>query len=104
MRRLSYNGTLVTQSVAHGHRYGFDIMRATNLPSGTVYPLLRRLEAAGLLISHWEQEHHVEGAGRPKRRYYELTPEGEGVLSESLERVRSQQALLGAIRPRGSEG
>jgi len=103
MRRLSYSGTLVTQSVARGHRYGFDVMRATNLPSGTVYPLLRRLEAAGLVTSSWEQDQDVQGEGRPRRRYYELTLEGARVLSESLERLRSQQALLGGAPPRPSE-
>ena len=39
--RLSYNGALVLQALARGYAYGFEIMRAAHLPSGTVYPLLR---------------------------------------------------------------
>ena len=43
--RLTYPTTLVLQALLQGHHHGFDIMDATSLPSGTVYPILRRLEA-----------------------------------------------------------
>ena len=46
---LNWNATLVLQALARGHGYGFEIMGATELPSGTVYPVLRRLEAAALV-------------------------------------------------------
>ncbi len=46
--RLTYPTTLVLQALLHGHHHGFDIMDATGLPSGTVYPILRRLDAEGL--------------------------------------------------------
>ena len=51
---LGYNAAVVLQALVNGHRYGFEIMRAAELPSGTVYPLLRRLEAAELVRSRWE--------------------------------------------------
>ena len=61
---LSYTGLFVLQAVAQGHRFGFDIMAVTALPSGTIYPALRRLEALELVRSDWEKD--AEGAqGRP---------------------------------------
>ena len=94
---LSYNGALVLQAMARGIGYGFEIMRVTGLPSGTVYPLLRRLEAGGLAQSHWEQDHELAGEGRPRRRYYETTSAGRVALAEGLERIRSQRRLLDGV-------
>ena len=48
-RPLNWNATLVLQALTQGHGYGFEIMNATLLPSGTVYPILRRLEAGELV-------------------------------------------------------
>lgn len=56
-------------------RYGFDLMRATGLASGTLYVILARLQHAGWLAS--EQEVIDPAAvGRPARRLYRLTPGG----------------------------
>ena len=44
--RMTQVTALVLRAVAAGHRYGFDVMEACALPSGTVYPALRRLEGA----------------------------------------------------------
>ncbi len=71
-----YTATLVLQALSLGHRYGFEIMRITDLPSGTVYPILRRLEGQGLARSAWEDEDEAHSDRRPARRYYQLTPEG----------------------------
>jgi DNA-binding PadR family transcriptional regulator len=98
---LSYNGALVLQAIAQGHGYGFEIMRAAHLPSGTVYPLLRRLEAGGLVESRWEKAANAHDEGRPPRRYYAPTPGGRAALARARERVVAQQALFGA-RPAGS--
>ena len=49
--RLTVQTALVLQALEKGFRYGFDIMDASGLPDGTVYPALRRLEAAGMLRS-----------------------------------------------------
>jgi len=51
---LSYTGLFILQALAQGHRFGFDIMEVTALPSGTIYPALRRLEALDLVTSDWE--------------------------------------------------
>ena len=89
---------LILQAIAHGAAYGLDIMDTTGLPSGTVYPALRRLERAGLLQSAWESERRAAREGRPARRYYEITPAGAEALSEALERFR------GLDRPRTQPG
>lgn len=98
---LSYNGALVLQAIAQGHRYGFEIMRAAHLPSGTVYPLLRRLEASRMVASRWEGAAGAHERGRPPRRYYTVTPEGSRALADARERLRAQQALFGAVSPAG---
>jgi DNA-binding PadR family transcriptional regulator len=56
-------------------RYGLDLIRVTGLPSGTIYPILVRLQRAGWLTAHWEEIDPV-AQGRPARRYYRLTPDG----------------------------
>ena len=91
---LSYNATLVLQAMTQGHRYGFEIMRVVNLPSGTVYPLLRRLEAAGLVSSRWENESKAHDDRRPARRYYSATRAGEAALAEARERIAAQQSAV----------
>ena len=55
--------------------YGFDLLRRTRLKSGTLYPLLDRLETAGWVTSSWE-EINTRAEGRPRRRFYRLTGEG----------------------------
>ena len=55
-------------------RYGLDLMKATDMPSGTLYPILARLRAAGWVAAEWEQPD--TDASRPARRYYRLTPDG----------------------------
>lgn len=54
---------------------GSEIGRVTRLPSGTLYPILQRLEKAGWLESHWENE-NPSSLGRPRRRLYRVTPLG----------------------------
>lgn len=54
---------------------GADIGRVTRLQSGTLYPILVRLEQAGWLESYWEAETPQE-LGRPRRRFYQLTGVG----------------------------
>ena len=101
---LSWSGALVLQALTSGHRYGFDIMGITHLPSGTVYPLLRRLEAGGLVASRWEDDEAAHAEGRPARRYYEATPEGRLALSEARERLAAQRAVFGDLAPGEAPG
>jgi PadR family transcriptional regulator, regulatory protein PadR len=54
---------------------GAEISRATKLASGTLYPILFRLERAGWLESHWEKD-DPKALGRPRRRLYHVTALG----------------------------
>ena len=91
---LSYTGLFILQALAQGHRFGFDIMDVTGLPSGTVYPALRRLEALQLVSSNWEHDERARRDGRPRRRYYELTPAGKLQLSAAEARLRAVGRLV----------
>lgn len=103
VQRIRYNGVLVLSALAQGHRYGFRIIEETGLPSGTVYPLLRRFEAAGLVTSDWEKDVSPELEGRPRRRYYRLEPPGETALVEARERLRGQQSIVAGLLASGPE-
>jgi len=72
-------------------RYGLDLMQATGLPSGTLYPILHRLQEAGWVTARWEEIDPVEH-GRPARRYYRLTPEGTTAARQRLAELRAATA------------
>ena len=91
---LSFTGLFVLQALARGYRFGFDIMDVTGLPSGTIYPALRRLEALELVRSDWEDEQRAHRNARPRRRYYELTGAGKRRLGEAEARYRAVGRLL----------
>ena len=80
---LTYPTALVLKALALGFHYGFDIMDATGLPSGTVYPILRRLDREALLGSSWEKHATAQQEQRPPRRYYELTAGGRQLAGEA---------------------
>jgi len=90
---------LVLRAISGGYRYGFDVMEACGLPSGTVYPALRRLEKAGLLKSRWEQEEEAHADGRPRRRTYELTGAGAEALVDAEGKLADMRRLLGDLPP-----
>ncbi len=102
--RITYHGALVLQSLAAGHRYGFQIMDFCDLPSGTVYPILRRFEAAGLVSSDWEEDEVARRGRRPRRRNYELTASGSAALTASTERFRTHQRVFGTLTSDGPAG
>ena len=54
---------------------GADVQKRSGVASGTLYPILLRLESAGWFVSRWEAIDPVI-AGRPRRRLYRLTPSG----------------------------
>jgi PadR family transcriptional regulator, regulatory protein PadR len=83
---LTYPTTVVLHALASGIRHGFDILDATGLPSGTVYPILRRLEREALVSAAWEDAAIAHGEQRPPRRYYELTAAGRAVLETARAR------------------
>ena len=78
----------ILNAVSNGYTYGFDIVDATGMPGGTVYPALRRLEDAGFLSSRWEKERVAYAELRPRRKYYEVTRAGREALAEAMKRYR----------------
>jgi PadR family transcriptional regulator PadR len=81
-------------------RYGTELCEMTGLPSGTVYPIVARMEQAGILESSWEDaETHIR-EGRPRRRYYCIKPDGvEQVrdwLAASYKAGRTSATIFGA--------
>jgi PadR family transcriptional regulator PadR len=62
---------------------GADIQKLGRVSTGTLYPILLRFEAAGWLDSEWEVIDPKE-AGRPRKRFYWLTPTGFAHASEAL--------------------
>ena len=99
---LTYPTTLVLTALANGIRHGFDVLDATELPSGTVYPILRRLEREGLVSAAWEDAAIAHAEQRPPRRYYELTAAGAAVLDVARARYqvpRSVAARARRLRP-----
>ncbi|MCP6768676.1 PadR family transcriptional regulator, partial [Klebsiella pneumoniae] len=68
--------------------YGFQIMAAAELASGTVYPALRRLEEAGFIRAHWEKAAIARAEQRPVRKYYEVTAEGDIAWTQAVKKYR----------------
>lgn len=86
---LSFGTVAVLHAVAAGHRFGFDIVDATGLTAGSVYPALERLEGLGYVRSTWEAPAVAQAARRPPRRYFTLTAEGAQVLAAALAKHRT---------------
>ena len=93
-RPLGITSVTILLAIQQGTRYGFDIIERTGLPSGTVYPTLGRLNQRGYLAGDWEDRKTATDEGRPRRRYYRVTPAGEAELARSLERVTLLSRLL----------
>jgi DNA-binding PadR family transcriptional regulator len=66
--------------------YGLEIGDAAGLRSGTVHPILARLEGYGWLASRWEDV-DASAEGRPARRYYRLTADGMQAARAALARA-----------------
>jgi DNA-binding PadR family transcriptional regulator len=77
-------------------RYGYDLMKAARLPSGTLYPLLARLEHQKLVASAWETP---QQEGQRPRKYYQLT--GEGIRIARLELARASARRRRVPTPAG---
>jgi PadR family transcriptional regulator, regulatory protein PadR len=75
-------------------RYGYDLMKAAGLKSGTLYPMLSRLEHEKLVTSGWETPRHQ---GERPRRYYRLT--GEGIQAARLELAQASSGRRAAVVP-----
>jgi PadR family transcriptional regulator PadR len=106
MKRDATQGNLdvlLLRVLSAGPAHGYQVIVALregsgglfDLPEGTVYPSLHRLEDAGLLASEWVQ------AGR-RRRVYRLTPQGEAELATGRYRWRRFAAGMQAVLEPGA--
>lgn len=94
-------GLLILGLLGRREMYGYELvaqLRETSelvidLPEGTVYPALRRLERDGLIAGRWV----VVGVGAPRRRYYALTQSGERALTEGRAEWKRFSAAADAI-------
>jgi len=101
---LAFGQVSILHAVADGNRFGFDIMDATGLTSGTVYPALDKLESVGYLESRWEDARAARRDKRPPRRYFDLTTAGASALAEALKRYKNLRPVsLAAWKIRPSE-
>jgi DNA-binding PadR family transcriptional regulator len=91
---LSHTAALILQAVDAGFVYGFSIMEMAGLPSGTVYPAMRRLERDELIRSQWERQSIADAEQRPARKYYKLTAAGKATLQASRRRYPLLERLI----------
>jgi len=77
--------------------YGYALRKSLEdqglaIDENTLYPLLRRLEGQGLLVSQWREEE------KRNKRFYRLSPVGEAVLTNLLEEWQQMNSALDRIR------
>ena len=88
-------------------RYGLQISKHAGLETGTLYPVMARLERVGWVESSWEDPDLSITDGRPRRRYYQLTKNGAEqarlALAEISFRHEKRRATLSSAQP-GSLG
>lgn len=92
--KLSHTAAIILQAIHAGFVYGFSIMEMTGLPSGTVYPAMRRLERDDLIRSQWERQSIADAEQRPARKYYRLTAVGRTTLEASRKRYPLLERLI----------
>ncbi|MCP3800563.1 PadR family transcriptional regulator [Allokutzneria sp. A3M-2-11 16] len=82
--------------------HGFALAKEAARPTGTVYVILSRMEQAGWVESYWETQNE-QNEGRPRRRFYRLTPDGLASARQTLAERRGANAApglkLGLPRP-----
>jgi PadR family transcriptional regulator PadR len=64
--------------------YGLELVKEVKSTSGTVYPILGRLERAGWIKGTWESANPAD-EGRPRRRFYSLTGVGQALATQEVE-------------------
>lgn len=95
--RLTHVTALILQAIDAGFFYGFSIMDMTGLPSGTVYPAMRRMEEDQLIRSRWERQAIADQEQRPPRKYYQLTMAGRTALEASRKRYPLIERLIPSV-------
>src|SRR3954466_4782898 len=101
--RMTIPTQLVLEALlqSDGELYGLEIGDLAQLRSGTVHPILARLEGVGWLTSRWE-DIDPQAEGRPPRRYYRLTAEGAQAAQTALARAHRPSPVL-RLRPQVGE-
>lgn len=98
-RSLSPSARMVLAALlenAGAWSYGYDLAKITGVKSGTLYPLLIRLEERGLLETEWQPP---AGPGRPPRHTYRLTQAGvEAAKSSPVDGAKAARPSLRAVR------
>jgi PadR family transcriptional regulator PadR len=87
VRRLSDEAAIVLELFAGNPSdeiYGRQIIGETGIRSGSLYPILHRLEERGMLLADWERLDDAVDARRRPRRFYRLNPEGADRASAAL--------------------
>jgi PadR family transcriptional regulator PadR len=91
-------GSLVMAVLAHlkVEHYGYTLRKALadhglDIDEGTLYPLLRRLESQGLLVSEWREEN------KRRKRFYHLSRDGEKIFEQLLDEWKRISASLNRI-------
>ena len=87
---------LAVLAALRSEQYGYTLRRALSdsgmaVDEGTLYPLLRRLESQGLLVSEWREE------DKRNKRFYRLSADGKAILKQLLAEWKSINASLEAI-------
>jgi DNA-binding PadR family transcriptional regulator len=100
--KLSHTAALILQAIHAGNVYGFSVMEMTGLPSGTVYPALRRLERDELIRSQWERQAIADAEQRPPRKYYKITALGRMTLESARKRYPLLERLIPAVEAKSS--
>ncbi|WP_420364147.1 helix-turn-helix transcriptional regulator [Curtobacterium aetherium] len=72
-----------------GPVWGLLVIKSTERPAGTVYPILERLEGRGWITSTWEDDTERSG---PRRRLYEFTPDGRVAALDARAAFRRREA------------
>jgi PadR family transcriptional regulator, regulatory protein PadR len=88
--------SLAVLSQLRTERYGYTLRKALEeagleIDEGTLYPLLRRLESQGLLVSEWREEN------KRRKRFYRLTPAGEQIFEQLAAELHRINASLDRI-------
>jgi PadR family transcriptional regulator, regulatory protein PadR len=88
--------TLAVLTQLRTERYGYTLRKALaddglEIDEGTLYPLLRRLESQGMLVSQWREEE------KRNKRFYKLSTDGEKILRQLLEEWECINTSLGRI-------
>lgn len=89
---------ILLAALAEQPRYGFELIGTIRkkaeleMPEGTIYPLLLRLDKDGMIRADW-----AEGEGGARRKYYGLTPRGEAMLARMVTGWKKLSASVEAM-------